>query len=556
LLRSVKKCQGFNSISIGELNDAVTTAAKKGKPAFDLSDKIEITEEYRNIERLINSGNAITFVTGKAGTGKSTLIRYLQNKIEKNIAVVAPTGVAALNVKGSTIHSFFKLPPRIVNDTDIQKVYDRTLYRKLDLLIVDEISMVRADLIDAIDLFLKRNRENNEVFGGVQVLLIGDLFQLPPVVKHSEREILLKKGYKSEFFFSAFSLKGAELKSIELTFVFRQKDLDFIKILDNIRQAKNLDDTLSKINSRCIQSNSYGKEITLTSTNSVADMKNKHELEQLTTPLKVFYGEKEGKFNMKEDRLPSPINLELKIGAQVMFTKNDKQKRWVNGSLGLVEGFENDNIIVRLYENSVEPVVSVRKESWENYEYEYNPEKDKITSKVIGKYTQYPLMLAWAVTIYKGQGKTFSRVLIDLGRGAFAPGQVYVALSRVRSFENIRLARLIRKSEIYTNPIIRKFYQFIFDKSNNVEIENVPEETVDFSKTFNSEHDKERYYGRVLKLKGKVTSRDIKNSYRSMIAKYHPDKVATLGTELKKIARQKTIELNEAYQYFQQKYKF
>ena len=451
-------------VDIGKLNDAViedNVTAHSGN--IDPLADIIITEKYKLISQLIDSGNKVTFVTGKAGTGKSTFIKYLKHTIKKHVVVVAPTGIAALNVKGSTIHSFFRLPPKIIEESDIKAVYDRKLYRKLDLLIIDEISMVRADLLDAIDLFLKKNRESKKLFGGVQILLIGDLFQLPPIVHYSERKLLQQKGYKSEFFFSAFSLQNTEMIPIELKHVFRQEELTFVKTLDNIRQAKNLDFALEKINSKYISIYSPNKEVTLTCTNDIADSKNNNELERLSTAKKIFNGKIEGKFNLKENKLPSPMKLTLKIGAQVMFTKNDRQKRWVNGSLGVVENFTQEGIAIRLYEATRDPIVIVKKETWKNYGYEYNPINEKIISKVIGKYTQYPLMLAWAVTIHKSQGKTLPKVFIDLGYGAFAPGQVYVALSRVKSLNDIHLARPIKNQEIHSDRVVNKFYRYIFN---------------------------------------------------------------------------------------------
>ncbi len=454
-------------IPIGKLNrKAVLSRPQEKEPRAPLPDPaegIEVTDEYRRVEKLLNDGCPLVFVTGKAGTGKTTLIHYLRKKLNKNVVVVAPTGVAALNVKGSTIHSFFRLPPRIINDDDIKEVRKRVVYEKIGLLIIDEVSMVRADLIDAIDKFLRLNGpQAGEPFGGIQVLFVGDLFQLPPVVKRQEEEILAARQYESPFFFSAKALQDREFSPVELTKIYRQTDAEFAEMLNRIRVAEGLGPVVARVNRQCAgRSDEHPFLITLTCKNAAADEINQLKLQELPGEVKAFLGEVSGKFAVQEEKLPSPLNLQLKPGAQVMFTKNDELKRWVNGTLGKVAGFEKDAIRVELISGEKGIVHDVQRVGWESLRYEYDPVKDKIKSAVIGTYTQFPLMLAWAVTIHKSQGKTLEKVRIDLDDGAFAPGQVYVALSRCRSLQDISLARPINPAEIKCDPRIKRFYEAI-----------------------------------------------------------------------------------------------
>ncbi len=455
-------------VNIGQLNVAASkTQLKKmnslaqvtaRRPKDPFAD-IEVTENYIKIQRLIENGCPIIFVTGKAGTGKSTLIFYFQNILKKRIAVVAPTGVAALQVKGATIHSFFHFPPKLIDSEDIKKVFNRELYSKLELLIIDEISMVRADIIDGIDEFLRTNRANEKPFGGVQLLLIGDLFQLPPVVNEEERKALRAKGYLSEYFFSALTLQNVDMAPVELTKVFRQEDGEFVDLLNSIRLAENVDHSLQEINARCKPDYEPKSEITLTSTNDLADQKNIKELAALPSQEYIFQGTFKGKFSLSKDRVPSPLQLKLKVGAQVMFTKSGEHKRWVNGTLGIVKSLSSSSIRVEIISDSPGTIYDVPKATWEKYQYEYDADQDKIVSKVVGEYTQYPLMLAWGITIHKSQGKTLSKVFIDMGSGAFVPGQVYVALSRVQFLSDIHMARPIKISEVTCDPQIKRFYQ-------------------------------------------------------------------------------------------------
>jgi len=473
LLDALKDIFGIKTVNIGDLNRQAThprPGPPLVEPRIDPLEDIEVTEEYRIVLRLLEGGSPIVFVSGKAGTGKSTLIHYLRHTFKKNVVVVAPTGVAALNVGGATIHSYFHFPPHIVTDNDIKEVIDRRLYTKLDLLIVDEISMVRADLVDAIDKFLRINGPyRDRPFGGIHLLFIGDLFQLPPVVTRAEESILSALNYSSPFFFSAKSLDNCQLASVELSKIFRQQDPVFTDMLNKIRVAEQLNTVIPAINSQCFTPGIDSKQIlTLTCTKTAADQINLTELGKLTGEPKVFKGEVSVQFAIEDEKLPSPLNLKLKLGAQVMFTKNDEQKRWVNGTIGRVIAFREASIQVELITDHSGELHDVQRVKWESYKYEYDYTDDKIKPVVTGTYVQYPLMLAWAVTIHKGQGKTLERVRIDLGDGAFAPGQVYVALSRCRALADISLARPIDEHEVKCDQRIKRFFLALADLQTNM----------------------------------------------------------------------------------------
>lgn len=460
-VETVKRLLGIRPVDVSELNRRATCEVETPRPKAIVEaplDGIIITDEYRAVRALLEAGCPVVFVTGNAGTGKSTLIRYLRSVLDRKLVVVAPTGVAALNAGGVTIHSFFHFPPKIHEEEDIKLVYDRKLYQKLELLIIDEVSMVRSDLMDSVDKFLRKNRSNNTPFGGVHLLLIGDLFQLPPIVPKQEWDVLKAKGYASPYFFSSFSLQKTSLVPLELTSVYRQEDRSFIDLLNRIRTGDDLDFVTAEVNRRCSQQNDPRTDITLTCTNNRADQINREELQRLTSREYSFKGRIEGQFSLEHDKLPSPFDLRLKACARVMFTKNDEQRRWVNGSIGIVREIDKGRIRVELVSDSRGMVCDVLPAIWETFKYSYDPEEDRIVARKVGQYTQYPLMLAWAVTIHKSQGKTLDNVLVDLGSGAFASGQVYVALSRCRSIEGIRLARPIRKTDVKCDPMIKRFF--------------------------------------------------------------------------------------------------
>jgi hypothetical protein len=390
-----------------------------------------------------------------------------------------------------TIHSFFLLPPAIIQQGDIKTAPIRQLYTKLELLIIDEVSMVRPDLIDGIDMFLRKNRSSEEPFGGVQVLLIGDMYQLPPVVTEDEGPVLRTMGYATDFFFGAKSLSEMEMLPVFLERVFRQADPAFISILNDLREGERVSQALRVINERCvagIADETIENNVVLTCTNVVADARNRAELSSLPTNMKTYTGSIKGEFKLAKDRLPAPMELELKLNAQVMFTKNDATKRWVNGTIGRVIELKSDQICVEINESKVEDQVWVSPERWEKYKYEYDANEERIVKTSVGEYSQFPLMLAWAVTIYKAQGKTLDNVLIDLGSGAFAAGQVYVGLSRVRSLENLRLVRPVHETEVKCDYEIARFYQQLVEMAHIGDDEELPairSTTINHRQTYN-----------------------------------------------------------------------
>lgn len=431
---------------------------------------IEITPEYEAVLEAITRKDPFIFISGRAGTGKTTLVNYLRNHLTEQVAVVAPTGVAALQVRGVTIHSFFRFPPRLIfPETDIKKLKDRRLYNKLGILIIDEISMVRADMIDAIDMFLRVNgpREGHP-FGGVQIIFVGDLLQLPPVVRQEEMAVLRERNYEAAYFFNAHILHRSELTYIELIKIFRQKDQSFTQLLNQIRMNQDARTAIQIMNESCYHPNMGGdhQAITLTTTNQRADSINTKEMRMLDTETRVYKGRIDGKFNVDERNLPSPLDLTLKLGARVMFTANDRNipRRWMNGTLGKVVQFETDAVTVELdvsthATSKLRHLVEVPIYAWESYQYEYDEKEQQIKPVVNGKFEQFPLMLAWAVTIHKSQGKTLEKVRVDLTGGSFAPGQVYVALSRCTTLEGIELLQPIKNNDVRTDAHVIDFYR-------------------------------------------------------------------------------------------------
>ncbi|MDQ5911967.1 MAG: ATP-dependent helicase [Patescibacteria group bacterium] len=521
---------------------------KKEEAEKEFYKNLKLSDESKDvIDTLENSGENL-FITGRAGTGKSTLLGYFRNTTKKNVVVVAPTGVAALNVRGQTIHGFFKFKIGMTVQ-DVKKItaeVDQKMYKKIDMLIIDEISMVRADLFDCIDRFLRLNGKNPaEPFGGVQIVVIGDLFQLPPVVGPGEGYIFETK-YESPYFFDAPAYKQGGFQVIELTQVYRQQDSVFIDILDKIRTGEADMQHVEYINRMCLEVN--GKKVTMTdvqtadivvsdslyvndegipiddeerdeegnivvkekmmskkeeliqdlkkefdlsgikglsfgmktltdsagvsavgnsdiadasikkltvylvTTNALADKINTEKLEEIKTPSKTYKGALVGRFEQKN--APAPEQLVLKLGAQVMTLKNDPSGKWVNGDIGTVEKLMDASVRVRFEDGRVEEVIG---DTWEMVRYEYDELHDQLDSEVVGKYTQIPIKLAWAVTIHKSQGKTFDTAIIDFGKGTFAHGQAYVALSRVRSLQGITLKNPLRAQDVRIDERIRDF---------------------------------------------------------------------------------------------------
>jgi len=423
---------------------------------------IPLNDEFNGILDQLEKTRDNLFITGRAGTGKSTLLQLFRNTTRKRVAVLAPTGIAALNVKGQTIHSFFGFPPKMINRREITKRKNSRMYRNIDMIIIDEISMVRADMMDNMDTFLRVNRNINEPFGGVQMVLFGDLFQLPPVVATDfEREIFTNR-YKSPYFFSSIIVnRELDLKLVELNTVYRQDERRFINLLDAIRLNHADYETLEDLNTRyepLPEDQEYF--ITLTSRNNIADQINQLEINKLTTEAFSYAANITGNFNSR--LFPSDPVLQLKEGAQVMFVKNDPQKRFVNGSIGRVQSLAADTVIVSVPdEHGSEQTFELEKLEWEILK--YKPDKDNpqaISTEVAGTFKQYPIKLAWAITIHKSQGKTFDRVIIDMGAGAFEYGQTYVALSRCRKMGGIYLKRPITPKDIMVDQRVSEWYEW------------------------------------------------------------------------------------------------
>ncbi len=430
---------------------------------------IEINPGFRKALDIMEGTDRHVFITGKAGTGKSTLLELFRSQTPKRIAVLAPTGVAALNVRGQTIHSFFKFKPDITPDRirKLPKNADRAaLYKNLDAVVIDEVSMVRADLLDCVEKFLRLNGPRpKKWFGGLQMIFIGDLYQLPPVVTGHEKGLFGGDGggrYESPYFFSAaiFGEPAFDLEFVELEKVYRQTDAGFVDLLNAIRNRSIDEAEVERLNSRCRPEFSPPDGefyITLTSTNDLAALRNREMLAGLPGRARRYEGLVDGEFDRSS--LPTEEALELKPGAQVMLLTNDRRGRWVNGTIGRVDKIVKvaggDEIIA--VDIPGEGLVDIVPNTWELFHFRYDAEADRIESEAVGAFTQYPLRLAWAVTIHKSQGKTFDRVVIDIGRGAFAHGQVYVALSRCTSFEGIVLKRPITKNHIWMDWRIVKF---------------------------------------------------------------------------------------------------
>ncbi len=421
---------------------------------------ISLSNEFQDILKHLETTNDSFLITGKAGTGKSTLLSIFRRTSRKRIAVVAPTGIAALNVKGQTIHSFFKLPPRMLMPKDIHKAKNRKIYKNLETLVIDEISMVRADLLDNIDRFLRLNRDNPEPFGGVQLLLFGDMFQLPPVVASAFERHIFQSQYETPYFFSAKVMASYDLPMIELNEVYRQKDRHFVSLLDRVRTNDIDREDIELLNSRV--THSFTEDdiyITLTSINASADAINRSKLAKIDAKSYKYTARIDGKFNPSQ--YPTEQLLELKVGAQVMFVKNDMEKRFVNGTLGKVIDLSEESVTVGIEDSDgVIKNISLDKEEWEILQYKVDKDNPKkFSTEVIGAFVQYPLKLAWAITIHKSQGQTFDRVRIDMGRGAFEFGQTYVALSRCRTLEGIELSKPLTGRDVMSDERITEYYQ-------------------------------------------------------------------------------------------------
>jgi len=425
---------------------------------------IEINEQFRRALDVMEGTGRSVFITGRAGTGKSTLLEYFRGITARKIVVLAPTGVAALNIKGQTIHSFFGFKPDITPLKVRRKEKGDGIYKKLDILVIDEISMVRADLLDCVDQFLRLNGPaSHKPFGGIQMVFVGDLYQLPPVVTSREKDVFAEL-YETPYFFSSHVFRDFDMEFIELEKVYRQHDQSFIDLLNAIRNNSIDADGLGLLNQRCVpecDTPSDGISLRLTTTNAMAADLNAAELAKLKGKLHTFKADRDGKFS--DDSLPTSEELMVKAGAQVMMLNNDSAGRWVNGSMGKITGFtkgEDGGLCIRV-ELAGGGWEMVEPYTWEIFNYKF--EGREVKSEVVGTFTQYPLMLAWAVTIHKSQGKTFERVVIDIGRGTFAHGQMYVALSRCTSLNGIVLKQPVQKKHIWMDWRVVQFvtrYQY------------------------------------------------------------------------------------------------
>lgn len=420
---------------------------------------IDMNKEFRGaLEQMENTDNNI-FITGRAGTGKSTLLDYFKSVTKKNVVVLAPTGVAALNVQGQTIHSFFHFKPDITPET-VRRAYGSVMYKALDAIVIDEISMVRADLLDCVDRFMRLNGKDAErPFGGVQMIFIGDLYQLPPVVQTDE-ESIFRTHYKSPYFFDAFSYADLSIRFIELKKHYRQREQEFIDLLNAIRSNAISDVQIKQLNGRVdpsFEPPDGMHYVTLAPTNRLADHINTERLSRIGGLPRIFKAHISSDFDKRVH--PAPDSLELKIGAQVMMLNNDRRRRWVNGSMGEVIAMEgpmgwHGTITVRLLDGFD---VQVEPHTWDLFRFSYDMPARKLVSRNVGNFSQYPMMLAWAVTIHKSQGKTFERVVIDLGSGTFAHGQLYVALSRCTTMGGVVLKRPVERRHIMMDHQVVEF---------------------------------------------------------------------------------------------------
>ena len=434
------------------------------------AEALEFNEAFTRAYDVLENTERHVFVSGKAGTGKSTLLEYFRSRTLKEIAVLAPTGVAAVNVRGQTIHSFFQFRLDVTPDTvPLMKVrrQRRRLYAKLQTLVIDEISMVRADLLDCVDVFLRlHGRRPEKPFGGVQMVFFGDLYQLPPVVRAGEEDLFAaetpREGYPTPYFFSSRAVRDEAFDwvYVELTKVYRQRQDYFVKLLNRVRDNSLREEHLRFLNQRCRPAEGRDRQdfyVYLSPTNAMVDRINRQKLARLTSEEVILEGCVEGDFPEKD--LPAKPLLALKEGAQVMLLNNDPSGRWVNGSIGRVMGLEGgissrEAITVILSDGRIEEVKPFK---WEAYQFFFNEDTLAIESRSVGSFTQYPLALAWAITIHKSQGKTFDRVILDLGAGTFAHGQLYVALSRCTDFDGLILRRPVRRDDVILDERVVQF---------------------------------------------------------------------------------------------------
>ena len=431
----------------------------------------ELKEFAECIDTISDRRNQIIFVTGAAGTGKSSLVRYIQyhfahlapDEQKRNIAVVAPTAVAAIAAGAVTIHSFFGFPHEPADSfiADIRPTNRSKLFQKLDILIIDEISMVRADMLDAIEKSLRVNRDGGEPFGGVQIVMVGDMLQLPPIVTNRERSAFAPAAnarYSSRYFPGAHCMQNREVYLTVLETVRRQTDHEFVRILSDIRMAKNVASALKILNQKCRRTIPAGiRPIAIVPTNKSSEEINLRELRKINSPEKAYKASISGKFDANNEKKPAPDPLKLKKGAQVMLVKNDPGRRWINGTLGKVVEMRKDSIRVRSLDGG--QTFDVGRAKWENLRITYDEQRQRIVSEVIGEYIQFPIALGWAATIHKVQGATLERVFVNMKGGAFDYGQTYVALSRCKSMSGLYLGIALSPGDVMTDSTVLNWYK-------------------------------------------------------------------------------------------------
>jgi len=428
-----------------------------------MKEPLVLDQTFQEILHQLENSRDHYFITGRAGTGKSTLLQVFKKTTHKKVVVLSPTGISALNVQGQTIHSFFQLAPKLLLPRDIHANNRLArLLKSIEVIIVDEISMVRADVLDAVDISLKMHRKSIVPFGGVQMLFFGDLFQLPPVLSTPEEREYFRTIYKSQYFFDAQCLKQVgNLQMIELTKVYRQSERHFIRLLDELRSMQTDFDTLDDLNERYLPDEVIQEPfLTLCSTNAAAQKINADRLQEITNPSFYYAANVQGAFS--EKIFPTDYKIELRQDAQVILLRNDPEKKFVNGTLAQIQELTEESISVRIEkEDGKMEIIELPRMIWEIRKYTYDEGSDPIKSEVVGSFTQYPIKLAWAVTVHKSQGQTYDRVAIDLGRGAFEHGQAYVALSRCKTLGGVYLKKPLKPSDILVDERIVEFYEMM-----------------------------------------------------------------------------------------------
>ncbi len=422
------------------------------------TDSFEINEDVRDAIDVLFNSNRNVFITGSAGTGKSTLLRYFVKNIQNSTVVIAPTGVSALNVGGQTIHSFFRFSPDVTLDKIVIDKRLQSVIKKIDSIVIDEISMVRSDIFDCIDKSLRLHSLCDEPFGGKRLILFGDLFQLPPILKRDEMEIFLDI-YNSQYFFDSKAYRVGNFSILELKKIYRQKNTKFINLLNRIRTATYIDEDLDLINKHVVKYNNTdvdNSSIYITTTNNKAEDINNKNLEKINGLEYIFNAEARG--SIYEREFPANKVLKLKVGAKVMITVNDSPlKRYVNGTIGIIKSI--DSIMNTIHIDINGKTVKLEKYEWKKYTYRFNEKSEKIEAEEVGSFVQFPILLAYAITIHKSQGKQFDNIILDTDRGIFATGQFYVAISRVKSLKGLKVVKKIQKKDIMTDRKILNFFK-------------------------------------------------------------------------------------------------